>query len=164
MSRITLLFTFLFLYGCDSRAETGVNIPDQTTTSKQIASDVKDVTDKNAPKWVIDYTGDMAGSIQGAIMAAMALPSATKVTGMAMTRDMKGKAPEAFMLTILTAATPPTATMALTLADGTRCKDAGASTVNIINGDAKTFQAEAAGTLLCGDRKIGYKARMNKNP
>lgn len=89
-------------------------------------------------------------------------PSATKVTGMAMTKDMKGKAPEGFMLTIMTTTTPPTSTMALTLADGANCKDAGTSMVNIIDKESKSFKAEASGVLVCADKEISYKAKLNK--
>ena len=164
MKLIALLFTLLFSYGCDSRNETGVNIPDDAPIKKEIAGGVKDVINKRAPKWVIDYSGDVKGSIQGGIMTAITVSSFTKIGGTAMTKDMKGKAPETFMLTILNISTPPTATMALTLADGTKCKDAKASTVNITNQESKTFKAEAAGVLVCGDKKISYQAKMNKNP
>lgn len=164
MKLFALLFTLVFLYGCDSKTETNVEITDEPTLKKEIANDVKDLIGKRAPKWIIDYSGDMNGTIQGGIMTAMSLPSATKVGGSAMTKDMKGKAPETFMLTLLTIAIPPTATMALTLADGTKCNDANASTVNIIDKKTKTFKAEAVGTLVCGDKKISYKANMNKKP
>jgi hypothetical protein len=164
MKRLTLLFTVLFLYGCDSNSGNDVNIPDELAIKKEIKDSVKDVSSKHAPQWIIDYTGDLNGSIQGIVLSAMSMPSFAKVTGMAMTKDMKGKAPETFMLTILTVDTPPTATMALTLADGTQCVDENASTVNVIDKESRTFKAEAAGTLLCGDKKITYTARMNKNP
>lgn len=162
MNRLALFFMFLFLYGCDSKTETDVNISDEPTIKKEIASNVKDAIDKRAPKWVINYSGDMQGTIQGIIL----IPSGTKIGGSAMTKDMKGQAPERFMLTILTFAepAPPVATMAITLADGTKCVDAKASTVNIIDKESKTFKAEAAGELVCGDKKISYQAKMNKKP
>jgi hypothetical protein len=163
MKRLALPLALICLVGCDSKpaTDTKIDIPE---VSKEVNDGVKDVLNKRAPKWVIDYSGDVKGTIQGGIMTAVSLSSATKVGGAAMSKDMKGKAAEGFMLTILTVNSPPTATMAMTLPDGTKCTDAKASTVNIIDKESKTFKAEAAGNLVCGAKKISYTAKMNKKP
>ncbi len=163
MKRLTLAITLLCFAGCDSKPATDTKI-DFPEVKKEVDDGVKDVINKRAPKWVIDYKGDANGTIQGGIMTAVSVSSATKVGGGAMSKDMKGKATEAFMLTILNINTPPTATMALTLPDGTKCVDAKTSTVNIIDKESKTFKAEAAGNLVCGDKKVSYTAKLNKKP
>jgi hypothetical protein len=169
MNRLTLLFTFLFLYSCDSATETGANtpgaIPDESTIKKDISSHVKEAKSKNATKWVIDYSGDIEGTIQGGIMMAMPGSSSTQATGMAMTKDMKGKAEESFSLTIVNVSTPPQAFMKLTLADGTQCSNAVPSlNLKVIDNEKETFHAEGSGDLLCGDKKISYTARLNNQP
>lgn len=49
MKRLPLFITLLFLSGCGSKTETGVNIPDESTIKKEIVNDVKNMNDRNAP-------------------------------------------------------------------------------------------------------------------
>lgn len=167
MKRLVLLLTLLFLYGCDSKAanDVKIEIPDKSTIKRETASGVKDVLNNRGPKWVISYTGDLKGTIQGGIMTAMSLPSSTSATGMAMTKDKKGKATESFTLTMVTATKTPQSFMKMTLADGTKCSNPAPSVdVKIINKERKTFHAQGTGDLLCGDKKISYTAKLNQNP
>jgi len=164
MKRLNLLFALLFLYNINSPAVVLAKVPKEASIRKEIDSNVRDVKSKRAPKWVIEYSGDTTGSIHGGIMMAMSLPSFTKVTGAAMSKDMRRQAPESFVLTILTVNTPPTATMALTLPDGSKCRDEKGSKVEITDKASRTFKAEATGELICGDKKITYTAKMNKKP
>jgi len=145
-------------------------VPSQKDIDKEVADGVADVLQGRPPKWRVDYTGDLNGSVQGGILTAMSVSTSTSVVGAAMNADRTGKAREGIGVTLL-GRDKSVAMTSLTLADGTKCRTdgrAGTPTkVDLIDADSKTFHAEVSGKLVCGparDKRIDYKATLNKQP
>lgn len=174
MKRPVLLGVIVLLCACDSKTDPpeikgpSVNIPTQKEIQKEVSSNVKDVLDKKGPKWSATYSGDLSGSVSGDILTAMGATSASIVAvGMGMTKDMKHTKKEGIRAIIIKNGKVPIAQTTLALADRTQCYQTNVhkwSSVKIIDEDPETFHAELAGTLLCGDKTITYKATLNTKP
>lgn len=150
--------------------ETKTEIPDEEEIKKEVASGVDDVIKKRAPKWKFEYSGDLKGTVEGGIMSVVSVGKNTTIAGGAMTKDRKGKAPQSFTAQIMRYGDTPQVQMKLTLPDGMECRATpgeDTATVDVADGDRKTFRATVKGALTCGeakDKKIKYTATLNKKP
>jgi len=173
---VSLILLFFTIAGCDAKepTESGASpetmVPTRAAVQQEVAEGVKSAQEDAHPRWKVDYTGDLKGSIEGEILTVMSVASSMIAVGAAMTPDHKGKAPQNIRLTIRNASSPkPSASVRLKLADGTTCSDDIAShklsALNLLDGDKKTFHAELSGSLKCGaGARIDYTATLKKQP
>lgn len=114
------------------------------------------------PKWKVDYTGGFEGSVQGSILNVQTMiPGNVVLAGGAISPDRKSKATEQLSATIVTSGSSPTATVKLTLADGTKCRSSDEATAKIIDGDGESFRAELSGALACdGGQAVDFEAAI----
>ncbi|MEZ4459000.1 MAG: hypothetical protein R3E66_04590 [bacterium] len=173
----TAIFLTIFFCACQEESKTvpptpEAVVPNSKTVSKEVAGGVRDVLANKGPKWKVDYTGDLTGSVQGNIMTAMSSPMHTSVLGKGMNASKTGAAKASFQATFMAGDNdqdrPVNAN--LTLEDGTKCKEdikVGFSKGKLIDKTTETFKAEISGNLVCGDdksKKIAYKAFLSKKP
>ena len=143
-------------------AHSGAMVATQAAVHREVDEDVQSAPKDSNPRWKVDYTGEVKGSIQGEILTVMSISSSMTVVGAAMTPDGKGKAPESVRLTVRNAKSArPSASVRLTLADGTACSHDAASrkpsALKLLDSDQKTFHAELSGALRCAG---GQKGRI----
>jgi hypothetical protein len=162
---------FVTLSACGSETEPPkASIPIEEEVTKEAATNVSDVLTNKGPKWKVDYSGDLTGSVEGGILTATSAGtgSMTSALGKAMKSDLRGSAPQALQVNFMASQTEERfANVNLTLADGTKCKSdiKKLSRGEVTNPDPKAFTAEVPGELLCGDAKdkrISYSATLAK--
>lgn len=121
-----------------------------------------DASGKRTPKWKVDYTGGLEGSVQGSILNVQTMiPGTVVLAGGALSADRKSQATERLSASILTSEDSPTATVKLTLADGTKCRSSAAAPTDIIDGDRQSFRAELSGALECdGGKAVDFEAAI----
>lgn len=121
-----------------------------------------DTPGKRVPKWKVDYSGELEGSIQGSILSVQTMiPGTVVLAGAAFSPDRTARAAERLSASIVTSENPPTATVKLTLADGTRCRSRATAATRILDGDRESFHAELSGALECGgDRAVTFEATL----
>jgi nitrous oxide reductase accessory protein NosL len=159
----------LAITGCESETETSQpNLPAQTEAANQVTTNVQSVLASNGPKWKVEYSGDLNGSVAGGILThtPVSTGSMTSVLGKAMKSDLSGSALQTITVNLMASATDERfANVELTLADGTKCKSAvsNLSSGRVTNPDPKAFSAVVTGELLCGDardKRIQYLASL----
>ena len=165
------LVLFVGLSGCESETKAAVA---EVETTKQVAteveSNVRDVVAKKGPKWKVEYSGDLTGSIEGGILTFHSDPTSTIAIGRGMNKDMTGGAKGSLQVKFLPGKDDVNfALVSLTLGDGTKCQIdvRNMPTGTVHNVDDEEFEAEASGELLCGDAKderISFEAALNKQP
>lgn len=164
-----LNLSVLCLMACD--ASTAQNPSDKTELAAEVHADAADVLARKGPSWVIEYSGDLEGTMKGGVMSITSVSRTVVAAGKAMKPDNTGSATQAMSLTITTYGDKPSGRLKLTLADGTECSESTSrehpqsSTVNVVDPDRKTFKAEASGTLSCGqtrDKTVTYTAKLSK--
>jgi hypothetical protein len=127
----------LTLAGCDEGASKG-DAPDGPSKRG----------DRDAPKWKVDYSGDLSGHIEGKSLVIVktgpaahtnfAVKTMGKKPGLTATLSIHDDQPSGFLTQV-------------TLEDGTKCKPTGHSNVKILDADKKTFHATIDGKLKCGE-------------
>ena len=171
MKRLALLAVLIVAASvCESGAEPAdPNVPSEQEVADEVSTNVQDVLAKKRPKWKVDYTGALSGSVEGGILTATSVgTSMTSVLGKAMRSDMKGSASQSLQVNFMASKEAERfANVNLTLADGTKCKSdvRKLSKGKVTNPEPKGFAAEVSGELLCGDAKdqrISYQATMAK--
>ena len=166
---LALLF-FTFAHCQADESSNSAEAPAKPTIQEEVNESVKDAMRNGDPRWRVDFGGDLDGSVQGEILTVVAIASSMTVVGAAMTPDRTGKAPQGVRLTVRNANSPrPSASVRLTLADGTACSDdvasRTASRLKLLDGNGKTFHAELSGALKCGaGERIEYTAKLRKQP
>lgn len=117
---------------------------------------------KRVPKWKVDYTGDLEGSVQGSILNVQTMiPGTVVLAGGGISPDRTSQATERLSANILTSGSSPTATVKLTLADGTKCRSSAEAATRIIDGDRQSFRADLSGALECdGSKAIDFEAAI----
>lgn len=160
--------------GCD-RAEEASEGDAPKAAAKKAATSVKKEVDRGAkhvikgggPKWKVKYSGDLKGSVEGAIMTVQSSPRNTTVLGKAVTKDKRNTAPQSFRAQVLRYGETPSMEVDIKLADGTECKSERGDTstrIDITDADRKTFAATLKGKLNCGGKTIQYEAQLDNEP
>jgi hypothetical protein len=163
---------FVALAGCES--ETKAAVAEDSTTNQvasEVESNVRDVMAKKGPKWKVEYSGDLTGSIEGGMLTSHSNPTAATIAiGGGMNKDMTGSAKGRLQVRFLPGKDDAGfAWVDLTLGDGTKCRHDFRNLPGgrVLNADNEKFKAEASGELLCGDAKdkrISFEATINKQP
>ena len=175
MKTAMLMLSLLCLAACDSKSadvksESKTGVPQKSDIADEVKSGVDHVLADKGAKWVVDYSGDLKGSIEGDVMAVTSMARMTVAAGKAMKSGKTGSATQEMMLKVTNYGDKPGGDMSLTLADGTKCSesmvqaDRKAAKLNVIDPDRKTFKAEMSGVLKCGeakDKTIKYTAKLN---
>jgi len=172
MTHITIpVVLFVALAGCESETRAAVaEVPTTKQVATEVESNVRDVVTKNGPKWKVEYSGDLTGSIEGGILVSHSNPTGTIVNGKGMNKDMTGGAKGGLQVKFHPGKDDVNfALVSLTLGDGMKCQSdvRNLPKGRVFNADNEEFKAEISGELLCGDAKdkrISFEAALNKQP
>jgi len=162
---------FVALAGCESETEAAVaEVPTTKQVATEVESNVRDVVANKGPKWKVEYSGDLTGSIEGGILTSHSNPTGTIAMGAGMNNDMTGGAQSSLQVKFFPGEDDVNfALVSLTLDDGTKCQGdvRNMPRGRILNAIDEEFKAEVSGELVCGDAKdkgISFDAALNKQP
>ena len=80
---------FMVLAGCESESKAAVaEVPTMNQVASEVESNVRDVVAKKGPKWKVEYSGDLTGSIAGGILTSHSNPVSTIAIGAGMKKKI----------------------------------------------------------------------------